>query len=253
MRGKRISISRDLRCPNQYVHMMDAEFAPWALNEERAPLFKGQWRAQGFGVDDTIPLDLEIGTGNGIHFAHYAVTQPERRLLGIELKYKPLVQSIRRALRGGAANAKILRYNACLLKDLFAMAELNDVFIHFPDPWPRKNQWKHRLVTTEFLCELSELQRPGSRIYFKTDSRCYYDWAVERLEGAPYNIICLTDDLHHSEWKDSNFVTHFEGLFLRQGLPIHQVILEKPVVNDSRPRHSLAKQSDHNLAPSEMI
>jgi tRNA (guanine-N7-)-methyltransferase len=146
-----ISRTRNVPNPNMYVNMLAGEYAPWAYDEEKAPLFRGNWRQGAFGLDETVPLDLEIGTGNGTHFAHRAKKHSDRCLVGMELKYKPLIQSIRRAVRNGSTNARIARYDAVATPELFAAGELNDVYIHFPDPWEKKRQWKHRLIQSDFL------------------------------------------------------------------------------------------------------
>lgn len=227
-KGAQLQLTRtkDIPDPNIYILALQNEYAPWAFDEERSPKFKGNWRSE-FDVPEDHPLDLEIGTGNGFHFGHQALSHPERCLVGIELKYKPLIQSIRRVVREGGTNARICRYNARLVKDLFAENELNDVYIHFPDPWEKKNRTKHRLVQDDFLKDLFHSQQSGSKIYFKTDSRDYFDWALEKFEKSPYRVEGHSFDLHSSEWAEKNFPTHFEKLFLRKGLPIHYAELLK--------------------------
>lgn len=213
--------------PNHYIKMLLEDYREWALNEEQAPNICGRWRESVFAVADETPLDLEIGTGNGYHFAHQALRSPERLLVGLELKYKPLIQSIRRARRGGAENVRMVRYNAAALNDIFAPGELNNVYIHFPDPWPRKSKWKHRLVQDAFLATLFQAQREGAWVEFKTDSRCYFDYALERFSRSAYRVGEVSYDLQNSPFRGQNFVTQFESLFLRQGLPIHYARLMK--------------------------
>lgn len=228
-KGAQLQLTRtkDIPDPNYYVLALRGEFSPWAFDEERSPTFKGKWREE-FSVSADHPVDLEIGTGNGFHFGHQALSHPERCLVGIELKYKPLIQSIRRVVKEGGTNARICRYNARLVKDLFAENELNDVFIHFPDPWEKKSRKKHRLIQDDFLKDLFLCQRSGARIFFKTDSRDYFEWALEKFESSPYKLDGHSFDLHNSEWAERNFVTHFERLFAKKGLPIHYVELSKP-------------------------
>ncbi len=223
----RMALTRTLKVPTEYATALNGEWSRWAFNEERAVEFKGKWRSEVFGVADDHPLDLEIGTGNGYHFAHLAKSLPGHSILGIELKFKPLIQSIRRACRGGAENARIVRYDAGHLQNLFAEREINDVYIHFPDPWGKKRHWKHRLIQTEFLDLLHHLMRKNSVVDFKTDSADYFAWATERFHASQFEVTRETRDLHGSAWKDQNFVTHFEQIFLSQGLPIHYARLEK--------------------------
>lgn len=212
---------------NIYVEKVHQEFQNWIYAEDRAPSLKGRWREGAFNSSKDKALDLEIGTGNGYYFEHYALQHPDRLLLGIELKFKPLVQTIKRALLSGSENAKLIRYNASLADKLFETGELNNVFIFFPDPWEKKRQLKHRLISLEFLMTLYELQRPGSQLVFKTDSKSYYQWVLERAQKSPYKVERQSEDLHKSEWARENFMTHFEKLWTRKGRVTHYLLLSR--------------------------
>lgn len=230
-RRRRVSLTRELLNleVNPYVKLLKGEFAPWAFDEEKSQTFKGKWRELAFNcADQSKPLDLEIGTGNGYHFEKLAsVSEGKRLTLGMELKYKPLVQTIRRTVRAELKDARMFRYDASYLPDVFAADELNNIYIHFPDPWPKIRHHKNRLIQDEFLKETFELQRKSSFIEFKTDSLEYFEWAIEIFKRGPYKLTAETRDLHQSEWKSLNFVTQFESLFLKQGLKINYARLEK--------------------------
>src|SRR4051812_39532666 len=106
-RSGQLSISRtkDIKRPNEYILALSGEFSPWTFDEEEAPKCKGRWR-EILNLPMEAAVDVELGTGNGYHFAHQALSHPHRGLVGFELKYKPLIQSIRRAVRDGAQNAR---------------------------------------------------------------------------------------------------------------------------------------------------
>jgi tRNA (guanine-N7-)-methyltransferase len=72
------------------------------------------------------------------------------------------------------------------------------------------------------------LQKPGSIIEFKTDSLVYFDWAMDEIRQSKYNILFETRDLHNSPIKAENFETAFEKIFLREGILINFVRLQKP-------------------------
>ncbi|MFZ4402739.1 MAG: tRNA (guanine(46)-N(7))-methyltransferase TrmB [Pseudobdellovibrionaceae bacterium] len=241
-----ISSTLGLPKPNAYALALNNEFAAVAFDEVRALANKGRWRqviaAAAAAREKTthsmhdstheelyldMPLDLEVGTGNGLHFAHYAAKHPDRLLVGLELKYKPLIQSIRRAQTAGCKNAAVARFHAFNVDQLFTPGELNNVIIHFPDPWvtPRKPQ--NRFVCLQSLDVLFDLQKPGSIIEFKTDSREYFLWALEEIEKSKYKIEFQTLDLHKSEMADQNFITAFEKIFMRQGIEINYIRLRR--------------------------
>lgn len=212
--------------PNQYVQMLGNEFKDRAFSEETAPQNKGKWR-ESLGILKDSKLDLEIGTGNGYFFAEYAKRSPERNLLGLELKFKPLIQTIKRSVALGNKNSWVIRYHASILDEIFAPNELDNVFIYFPDPWPKKRHFKNRLITLEFLFSLYEIQKSGSFLEIKTDHEGYFDWILERMERAPYKVTRVSRDLHNSEWAEENFKTHFEKLWTSKGLKTHYLRAEK--------------------------
>ena len=223
-----MSLTRNIPRPTYYVSAIDDEFSRWAFNEERALGLRGQWREKVFSAQAEVPLDLEIGTGNGFHLTHRGLLEPDRYMVGLELKYKPLIQAIRRVLNKGCKNVCVARYHGRFLNHIFEKNEIDNVYIHFPDPWEKPKQNKHRLIQPQFLNDLFEIQRPNSLIEFKTDSRDYFDNAVECFQKSPYELSSMTYDLYNSKWVTTNFATHFEKIFTAQNTPINHAILRKP-------------------------
>ena len=223
-----INLTRTLPHQTQYTLALQNELAHIAFSEERAPLNKGKWRSDVFQKSSDIPMDLEIGTGIGKHFAHYVFKHPDRLLVGVEIKYKPLVQAMRRVLRLGLTNAAMARVHSFNLADVFAPQEVNHIFLHFPDPWVSPRKPRHRTIKHEILSQLFQLQKPGCFFELKTDSREYFDFALEEIPKTPYVLEFVTYDLHRSEMKEENFITTFEAIFLKQNLPIYGLRLRKP-------------------------
>lgn len=224
---RQINITKDLPRQNAYTLALNGEYSHVAFDELRAPQNKGKWRSDVFKVSETLPMDVEVGTGNGTYFAHHAQTNPERLLVGLELKYKPLIQTIRRAINAGSKNAAIARFHAFNIDELFTEGEVDNVYIHFPDPWTSPKKPKNRFVCKNNLEILHRLQKPGSFINFKTDSLDYFLWAMDEIRQSPYRILYETQDLHNSDFKSQNFETAFEKIFLREGIKINLVRLEK--------------------------
>jgi len=211
---------------NPYVELMYTDFKDWAY-DTRASGFRGLWRSEVFDCASKIPLDIEIGTGNGTHFAHRAQQSPARCIVGLELKFKTLVQSIRRARSLGCQNARMVRYKAESVVELFAPSEVNDVFIYFPDPWPKLKQQKNRLIQKKFLEDLFLVMQQGSYLDFKTDDWRYFRWATKQFFESPFEVLFYSEDLHSSFRKEKNFVTQFESLFIKKRQPTYYCRLQK--------------------------
>lgn len=226
----RINLTKNLPRQTEYSLALEGEYRDIAFSEERAPLNKGLWRSQVFKTDDQTPVDVEIGTGAGIHFAHQSARAKDRALVGIELKYKPLIQSIRRALAAGAKKAAICRLHVFNIDLCFAAGEINNVYIHFPDPWTSPRKPKNRIVSEWMLNLLFELQRPGSFIEFKTDSLESFEWSLEEIAKTKYKTEFKTFDLYSENnlYRENNIQTGFEKIFVRQGIPINYIKLIRP-------------------------
>lgn len=225
----RTNLTRNLPKPNAYALALDNEYRDYAFNEERAPLNKGKWRSEVFKTSEDKAMDVEIGTGKGMHFAHHAAKFPERYLVGLEIKYKPLIQSIRRAQVGGARNTAICRYHAFDLDLLFGENEINNMYIHCPDPWVTPRKPKNRVVCLKMLDVIYDMQRPGSFIEFKTDSREYFLWSLDEIKQSKYKIEFQTLNLYKDGGKyfENNFQTTFEKIFVKQGIEINYIKLVK--------------------------
>lgn len=215
--------TKDIRNPHQYVRAIHGDYADWVFDEEDAPKHKGRWQRDVFDSDK--PLDFEIGTGNGFFFAQRSLEYPDRLLLGIELKYKPLIQAIRRARRNNSENMRMMRFDGRFSDLLFDAGELNNVFIHHPDPWHGGSNQNRRMMNAFFLKKIYELQKPGSVLEFKTDSKEYFLWAEKEIAKTDYKVDRHTMDLHNSQWHRPEEVSHFQRLFNAKQIPINYLTL----------------------------
>lgn len=220
--------TRHLRVPNQYTLALDGEYRDFAFNEERAPLNRGLWRSEIFGVSESTPVDLEIGTGNGVHFRNYCQSYPSRCLVGLELKFKPLIQTIRGMRRMGASNGRICRIHAFNLDLLFGPQEINSVFMHFPDPWTSPRKPKNRMVNERMVDIFWSRQRPGSTFELKTDSREFFLGACKHMQLRPYESLVYSEDWHADARSEKHVRTQFERIFASQKLPIYYGLWRKP-------------------------
>jgi tRNA (guanine-N7-)-methyltransferase len=221
--GRSWGMTKNIPFPNLYVKMLP-EYKNWIFLEEEAVGLKGKW-ASVFG-DPSLPVDLEIGCGNGFFFAQQVENRRDRNLLGIELKYKPLVQTVRRVKTKDHSNGRGIRFHGGYIDGIFAEQEIRHIYIFFPDPWPKKRHRKNRLLNSSFFKMLSGVQKKEEFVDFKTDSEDYFDQVVGELKDSNYAIVRNTRDLHKSEWARENFMTSFEKIFTNKGQPTYYMRLK---------------------------
>jgi tRNA (guanine-N7-)-methyltransferase len=123
---------------------------------------------------------LEIGCGNGHFLAAYAATHRDQLCVGIDLRLERITKALRKRDRAGWSNLHFLRCEARdFLQELPEGVRLLDIYLLFPDPWPKKRHHKNRLLQAGFLDELAARAGQGSRLFFRTDYQPYYDEALE--------------------------------------------------------------------------
>lgn len=188
---------------------------------------KGHWREVfDGGVNDEKtrkPLILEIGCHLGLVLRSMAKNHPEACFLGMDITYKRVVETAKRAARDGTPNIASLMANASSLEKLFAPDEIDGVVIFFPDPWvKKKRQQKNRLLSKEFAGALYHCLSEGGFVWFKTDHRPYFDDAFEAFMAAGFRRKLKKNWLTASEYKSA-----FQEKFVSAGLPFFETVVEK--------------------------
>lgn len=141
--------------------------------------FPADWR-EIFGRE--APLDLEIGFGNGEFLIALARRHPERNYLGVEISGESLKKAARKVEKAGLSHVRLLLLDARLALLLLIPPEtLENVYINFPDPWPKKRHAKRRMLSAEFLRLLASRMKPGGKLWVATDDPAFRDFVLENL------------------------------------------------------------------------
>lgn len=209
---------------NPYALRVQADYPERIIAPSVAVTRHGAWNTP----DDPRPLDVEIGTGKGRFITEYSLQNPQRRVLGIELRFRRLHKVAKRLTETGADNAWLLRFDGACLRQVFAPGEIERFFIFFPDPWMNKDyQSFRRLIDAEFLLMVHELLAPGGEFHYKTDQRFYWENTLELLASSPLTLVASTDNLAESPYAAGNIEDYFEEKFRKRGLPAHYVMARK--------------------------
>ena len=187
---------------------------------------RGAWDEE-FGRD--APLHVEIGTGNGFFLSGMAARNPEFNWLGVEIRYKRVMLTARK-LRGAGVegHARICRYDANHLGELFCAGDIDALYINHPDPWPKDRQAKNRLLGPDFVDLLTELLAPGAELRLKTDHLINVEGLLGAIEGRPFELLGRSDDVRSAgtPWGD-DVVTNYQTKFYKKGLPVYAVQIRR--------------------------
>jgi len=184
---------------------------------------KGKWD-EVFG--NTNPLRVEIGMGKGKFIMQLAKENPEIKDVGIEKYSTVLLRAIQKMEEEELPNLVFIRMDAEDLNQVFAEEEIDRIYLNFSDPWPKDRHAKRRLESREFLARYNQCLKKDGIIEFKTDNRDLFDFAVEEVPEAGWEIVKLSYDLHHDEeLMQGNIMTEYEEKFSSMGNPICKYII----------------------------
>ena len=127
-----------------------------------------------FGNDN--PVILEIGFGNGELLAYVAQQHPDRNYLGIEV-HRPGIGRLLLSLKeNGIDNIRIASQDAIeVLDKLIPENSLQQLWLFFPDPWPKKKHHKRRIVSQQFLDLAAHALAHNGLLHMATDWQDYAD------------------------------------------------------------------------------
>jgi tRNA (guanine-N7-)-methyltransferase len=132
------------------------------------------------------PLSLELGCGHGHFLTAYAEAHPNKVCIGIDIVGERIERAQRKRDRARLANLHFIRTEGSLfLSTLPSESAIAEIFVLFPDPWPKSRHHKHRLVQASFLSAAARTMSANARMCFRTDHRPYFDEALARVEEHP--------------------------------------------------------------------
>lgn len=170
------------------------------------------------------PLVVEIGAGTADLSVGLARAEQGKNFVAVDVKSDRLYTGAKVALNEPIKNIAFVRAQLREMSELFAPRSIDELWITFPDPFPRDKQAKHRLTHPKFLKTYTELLAPGGVLRFKTDNRELFLWSLEQLVAEGWQLRELSFDLHESDLpSDYKITTHFERKYMEKGVPINYV------------------------------
>lgn len=210
------------------------ENSPFVIKEPQR--YRGAWRTEVFGNDR--PLYLEVGMGMGRFVRTHAMANQEINYIGFEINTTVLYKAERRYLELLSAgreigkedllkesNLRFIRQDARLLTEDFAAGEIDRIYLNFSDPWPKDKNANKRLTSPVFLKLYDEILRADGVIEFKTDNEGLFDYSLQSIPEAGWELQAVTRDLHHDPLlSEGNVMTEYEAKFSQKGNPIFKLI-----------------------------
>lgn len=206
-----------------FPHFFQPSF--FELKENGFP-WKGKWKE--FFQNDH-PIVLELGCGRGEYVLGLNELEPDRNYIGVDIKGARLWRGAKTVQEQGFKNMAFIRSRINLLDSFFDANEVQEIWLTFSDPQPRKSRAHRRLTHPRFLDLYRSVMAKDGVVHLKTDSQLLYEFTLETVQEQGLEIIHNSADVYgelvHSAdeaLRQKLMVrTFYESIWLEQGCKIH--------------------------------
>jgi tRNA (guanine-N7-)-methyltransferase len=173
-----------------------------------------------FFQDSTHKL-VDLGCGNGHFLQTFLSKNPGWSGLGVEKRFK---RSFKTAEKLEGLSALVLQNDIDIFLNESPNDFWNEVWIQFPDPWPKARHEKNRMIKPGLLTRIAQVLKSDGRFCFRSDCEDYWNDILElnREEEAFSDVQAERDNM---------FVDHpstlFQQKFVGRGVPIYSLQLKK--------------------------
>ena len=123
-----------------------------------------------------VPLEVEIGSGQGRFLCQLAKHSPDTRFLGVDLDLARCRIACERVRRMHLANIRIINIEAHDFFQSYVLSNsLKAVHVYFPTPYPHSIGLSSRLLTEDFLQEVYRALISGGAFRLVTDHTEYFN------------------------------------------------------------------------------
>lgn len=132
------------------------------------------------------PIYVEFCSGNGEWIINQAIVQPTINWIAVEMDFQRVRKIWSKRVNQNIGNLFIVCGRAQEFLTYYVTEDLfSEIFIHFPDPWPKKKQAKHRLFQEDFLLSANYSLRRNGKLHLVTDVEIYMEAAIQLIKRFP--------------------------------------------------------------------
>jgi tRNA (guanine-N7-)-methyltransferase len=184
--------------------------------ELNPPAYAGRWAEAchpitAAGAARYKEVRLDLGCGKGTFLAEAARREPDVLFLGMDSEPLCIAYAAQHVMEAGLKNAVVLPWNGLRAFEVFGPAEVSRIYLNFPTPFPRKRHAAGRLTDASRLMEWRRILAPGGTVRLKTDSQPLYDFSLEQVETAGYQLLWTSLDAR-ADFPDDPTSTYEERL-----------------------------------------
>lgn len=214
--------------------------------------YKGKW-SQFFGNNN--PIHVELGMGKGRFISEMSFRNQSINFIGVD-KYDELILRASSRARDlyeyrndhlepaseGAdfetadygvfpmiastdskpSNLALVLFNVEYIEDIFDEGELERIYLHFSDPWPKTRHARRRLTHPRFVEKYTKFLNTNGEIHMKTDSLGLFEFSLNTFSDLGLRMSNIFLDFYREGVRSGEIMTEYEQKFVEQGLNIYR-------------------------------
>lgn len=175
-------------------------------------------------------INLEIGFGSGDFIFNSCIKNPDTLYLGVEVFLNGVASLLdkidnfecNRANQSEKKLPNLFLYNGNVyhLLEFFHENFFDNLYILFPDPWPKKRHYKRRLINNDNLLLFSKILKPNANLRFVSDHYDYTQWTLEHFINSEHFSWDANKINDFSIPPEDHFETKYERKAIMEGREI---------------------------------
>lgn len=116
------------------------------------------------------PFVIEFCSGNGQWIVEKALQYPDKNWIAVEKRFDRAKKIFLKRQKLHLSNLSVIWGEGYCFSCFYVPNQMiSEIFINFPDPWPKRRHAKHRLITLSFVFQLNRILKTQGNVTLSTD------------------------------------------------------------------------------------
>lgn len=175
-------------------------------------------------LQDSKPLDIEIGFGRGQFIVEKAKQYKDINFIGFEVKKGLVDYTVSLIEKNALSNIYVEKSFANIsIPNKITNESVRYIYVNFPDPWWKRKHKKRRILQTDYIKRFYNALQTNGVIYVRTDVKEYSDFVRKNFSQFPEFV-----EIDHDIISD-NIHSNRESRCLEEGLDVYYLAFKKVV------------------------
>ena len=146
---------------------------------------------------------IDIGSGYGESTLEFARLNKKNSVIACEKDIDGINNIVKNSQKENLNNVSIFHGNVHqLIDEYFIENSIAEIWILFPDPWPKKKHFKRRLIDVVFLKKIKKFLTKNATINIATDSHSYISSILKCVYEVKNDFLWINQN--KAEWDYAN-------------------------------------------------